>query len=178
MNENQPLESGNDWAARAKSLLESKKAVPLHLVGVGNPIRKDDSVGIFICSKLKKKFGTRPNKLVRIYPPFAPELLFSKISLKNGSLIIFDAIEQNSVPGSIIFANIADTRFGYFATHNIPLKLIPNLSERLVNIFVLGIQPEDINVGEGLSEVVRESANEVIANFESFIEEIYLNGIN
>lgn len=178
MNENQPMESGKDWAARAKTLLESKEAVPLHLVGVGNPIKKDDSVGIFIASKLKKRFGTRPNRLVRIYPPLTPELLFSKIHLKTGSLIIFDAVEQNSAPGSIIFTNIADTRFGYFATHNVPLKLIPNLSERMANIFVLGIQPEEINVGEGLSEVVRESANEVITNFESFIEEIYLNGIN
>jgi hydrogenase maturation protease len=171
---NQTLEPVKDWEARTKEFLESKRAAPLHLVGVGNPIKKDDSVGLFIVAKLRRKLGARPNKLIRIHPPLTTELLFSKISLRTGSLIIFDAVEQNSAPGSIVFANIVDTRFGYFATHNVPL----NLSERMANIFVLGIQPDDIEVGEGLSEVALCSANEVIAKLETFIEETFLNGIN
>jgi hydrogenase 3 maturation protease len=177
-NENYSLESEKDWAACTRAFLESREAVPLQLAGVGNPIRKDDSVGMFIVSKLRKKLGARPNNQVRIYPPLTPELLFSKISLKTSSLIIFDAVEQNSAPGSIIFANIADTKFGYFATHNVPLKLIPNLSKRMANIFVLGIQPEDTDIGEGLTEVVLNSANEVVAKLETFIGEIFLNGIS
>src|SRR5579862_7948900 len=179
MNQSQALDArAADWSDQITSLLGSEGAAPLQLVGVGNPIKKDDSVGIFIVSKLKKKFGARPSKSVRIHPPLAPELLFSKINLKTGSLIIFDAIEQNSSPGSIIFANIADTKFGYFATHNIPMKLIPAVSERVANIFVLGIQPQDIDIGEGLSETVLRSADEVVAKLGTRIEERFLNGIN
>ena len=168
------LES-RDWAARAKTFMESKDALPLRIVGVGNPIRKDDCVGIFIASHLRKKFGARPNTQVRIYPTVATELLFSKMTLEKGSLLVFDAVEQNSPPGSIVFANIADTKFGYFATHNVPLKLIPNLSGKMGKIFVLGIQPEDIDIGEGLSEVVLHSANEVITELETIFQEGILN---
>jgi hydrogenase maturation protease len=164
------LESRN-WTACAKTFLESKETLPLRIVGVGNPIRRDDGVGIFIASHLRKKFGARPNRQVRIDSTLAPEFLFSKMTLEKGSLLVLDAIEQNSPPGSIVFAKIEDTKFGYFATHNVPLTLIPNLAGKIGKIFVLGIQPENIDIGEGLSEVVLHSANEVIAEFETIFQE-------
>jgi len=169
------MESVEDWTSRLEVLYGSREAMPFHLVGVGNPIKKDDSVGLVIISRLRKIFGSKPSKLVRIYSPLAPELLFSKISFKSGSLIIFDAVEHNRAPGSIIFANIADTRFGFFATHNVPLKLIPSLSGRMPNIFLVGIQPKDVDFGEGLSAVVLNSANKVVAEFETIIKGRLLN---
>jgi hydrogenase maturation protease len=94
--------------------------------------------------------------------------LLSKVEAE--SVIIFDAIEHDSEPGSIIFARLGDTRFGFFATHNIPFKLIPCLSANLENVFVLGIQPRNIDIGEGLSETVLDSANEVVEKLQMIIE--------
>jgi hydrogenase 3 maturation protease len=161
------MEPTVEWQSPLEELLE--KHGPVHLVGAGNPIRKDDAVGLFIASELRKRLGSRPNKLFRIYgSSIPPERLLAKI--ESGAIIMFDAVEHNSKPGSIIFARLEDTRFGFFATHNIPFKLIPGLSKNLGNAFVLGIQPGNIEIGEGLSEEVLNSANEVVEKLQRIIE--------
>lgn len=166
----------DEWMARLKTLLNQNR--PIHLIGVGNPIRGDDALGLFIASKLRKRLGARPSKLVKIHESsIAPEFQIAKIS-KLDSLIIFDAVEHNSEPGSIIFANLGDTRFGYFATHNIPMKLIPNISENMANIFVLGIQPGNVHIGEGLTKIVLASANQIVERLAGLVEETRQNGLD
>jgi hydrogenase 3 maturation protease len=163
------MERTAEWVSQFKSLLS--RDIYTDLVGVGNPIRRDDSVGIFIVSKLKRKLGSRPNKFVRIRDPsVSSERLLSKLDGK--SVIIFDAIEHNSEPGSIFIVRLEESRFGFFATHNIPLKLVPGLSTNLQNAFVLGIQPEDVGVGEGLSKTVLHSANGIVDKLTQIIGEM------
>jgi hydrogenase 3 maturation protease len=164
------------WIDELRSILESEGGRNTHVtfIGVGNPIRGDDSVGLFTVSKLRRELGANPTQSVRIEPISSIETTFAKLERRKKketreTIIIFDAVESNSTPGSIVFAKIDDTKYGFFATHNIPLKLIPTISSNSANVYVLGIQPEDTKVDESLSVTVLAAANTVISTIERLI---------
>jgi hydrogenase maturation protease len=78
------------------------------------------------------------------------------------SVVIFDAVECNLGPGRVFCARLSDSKFGFFATHNIPLKLMPGVEDILADAWVVGIQPKDTGFGEDLTEPVRRSAEQVV----------------
>ncbi len=90
-----------------------------------------------------------------------PERQLSRIPA-SGRVVLIDAVEAQAEPGSIVCANLGDTKFGYFATHNIPLKLIPGLLEMGDDLLLVGIQPAHIEVGEELSPAVRSSVETLV----------------
>lgn len=144
-------------------------------IGLGHPIKSDDSVGLYMVSKLRKLIGSNPTRHVRILAVHSPEAAFSMIGKETRSgiksIIIFDAIESNSPPGTIVFANITETKYGFFATHNIPLRLVPAISSNAEHVYVLGIQTENSEIGESISKSVRESADRVVDKIGKLIEE-------
>lgn len=143
----------------------------LHLLGVGNVIRHDDGVGVFIVDELRKKFASASWSNITIHPPTdAPEIALSRLKLKGIEVLIFDSIEHKSEPGAIAFKKLSSSRFGYFSTHDVPLKVYTELSEMMKGVFVLGIEPENLEIGEGLSESVQKSAHEIIRLVSTFIE--------
>ncbi len=157
-----PLEARDGWRVRLRHAFESSSG-PVDCVGVGNPIRTDDGVGLKIVSELKSALGRRPSEGVTIHGvSLMPERLLSKLSSKNGTLLIFDAVEATKAPGEVVCGMLADTKYGYFATHNVPLRLVPGLAERSDSVYIVGIQPESLEVGEGLTPAVRESAKLVV----------------
>lgn len=143
----------------------------LHLLGLGNPIRHDDGVGVFIIEQLTKKFASSPLDNITIHPPTGtPELALSQLKLRGTEVLIFDCLEHKAEPGSIAFKKLGSSRFGYFATHNVPLKVYTELSDTMKGVFVLGIEPQSLEIGEGLSGPVQGSAGEIIELVISFIE--------
>jgi len=159
--------SASSWEAELRKLLEDRRT-PLHLVGVGNPLRGDDAVGLEIVSQLATKIGNNPVKDVIVHAPSAaPESLLSKIDCVNERILIFDAVELGGEPGQVTLANLGNSKFGYFATHNVPLRVIPGLAANPSNVYVSGIEPEKLEVGEGLSGRVRTSADVVASVVES-----------
>ena len=164
--------SKKDWEESLDSLFLSyfRQSRLLHLLGVGNSIRRDDGVGLFIAAQLIKKYGTRPNKKTRIHPASnSLESLLSRLSETGDRVLLFDSVENKSEPGSIILAGLDDTRFGFFATHNIPLRLIPNITENMSNLHVLGVEPETVEIGEGLSDSVRKSALQIVSKIGALV---------
>ena len=147
------------------SLISSAGDGVVHLVGVGNPIRQDDGVGLEIVSKLRRSLGPVPRAGLRIHAPtLNPERVISKVASRGERLVLFDAVEAGKKPGSIVCACLGETKFGFFATHNIPLRLIPEVKDNLESIYVVGIQPESVDVGEGLSEPVRRASEDLVAS--------------
>jgi hydrogenase maturation protease len=140
---------------------------PVTFLGAGNPIKSDDSVGLYMISNLRKHCGSHPREFVRIKPRSNPDTVLSKI--EKGTIVIFDAVESGLSPGSIVFANISKTKYGFFATHNVPLRLVPGLASRMSTVFVLGVQPLRREIGEGLSQVVKDSADRVVDTISKMI---------
>lgn len=154
--------SENDWIESLRRLFSSNCQNTLHLIGVGNPLRKDDGLGIEVVKKLKKH--CRNSKHFKIHSlSFRTESLISKIEYARDKVLIFDAVEFGSFPGAIIVSSMNDSRFGFFATHNIPISALPGISSQLGNLLLLGIQPLDLDVGEGLSDQVSNSVEKVVS---------------
>lgn len=138
---------------------------------MGNPIRHDDGVGVLIVEQLAKKFASSSLNNITIHPPTStPELALSRLKLEGSEVLIFDSLEHKAEPGSIAFKKLGSSRFGYFATHNVPLKVYTRLSETMKGVFVLGVEPQSLEIGEGLSEPVQRSAAEITKLVSYFIE--------
>jgi hydrogenase maturation protease len=161
------LEEGAGWRSQLGSALDS---VTVDLVGVGNQLRGDDGLGIEIVSRLRKRLGTRRGVRAHL-PSRLPERVLSKLAEERGRIVIFDAVEASKPPGTIICSLLAETKYGYFATHNVPLRLVPGLGEKLSDVYILGIQPESLEVGDGLSETASRSVDEVVEFVSAWEEE-------
>lgn len=160
-----------EWMEAIESLLAIRDERPLQLAGVGNPIRRDDSVGLYIASKLRKVRSPQPVSGFKILSPTAtPESMFAKLNLKYGNALIFDAVECNQMPGSIIVVDLNDTQYGFFATHNIPLRIIPTLKSPESTVSLLGIEPESTEIGEDLTSTVKSSADIVVEAIRERLE--------
>jgi len=152
-----------DWRERLRGTIADRKS-PVNLVGVGNELRRDDGVGLEVVSSLRSKLGGSPVPGVRIHggAPM-PERLLARLASHAGRIVVFDAVEASGLPGDVVFCPMSDTKYGFFGTHNIPLRLIPGLTERLGDVFLVGVQPANLEVGLGLSPKVRESVAELVA---------------
>jgi len=145
------------WREDVRRYLSSS-SLPIHFVGAGNPLRRDDGIGIFIASALKSRItGVSRSKAIVHDRSRSHETLLSRLPTDEG-LVVFDAVEAGLGPGSIICATIGDTRYSFFATHNVPLAIIPGVAERKDRVCVMGIEPESLGIGEGLSPRVKASA--------------------
>jgi hydrogenase maturation protease len=160
---------GTDWLALLGDLMAGSGTV--HFVGVGSEVRQDDAVGIQVVSSLLKRMGQSPRRGVRIHPPSrSPERLLSDLASRGERVVVFDAVEARREPGSIVFARLSETKFGFFATHNLPLRLLPGVSEHQDAVFVVGVQPEAMDVGEGLSKTVMASSERLVAAVTRLVE--------
>ena len=152
--------------------LQASGGRAVHIVGVGNSIRQDDAAGLEVVSMLKRS-GPGKMQNVKIHPnSLNPERVMSRVASRGEKLLLFDAVEANEAPGSVLFAGLEDTKYGFFATHNVPLRLVPGLSEHLGDAKVIGIQPEILGVGEGLSETVRSSCARVASTTAAILREM------
>lgn len=151
----------DSWREGLRDALSPERG-PADLVGVGNPIRGDDGAGLEVVSRLRARPGAA--RRLRIHPPASmPERLLSKLASGGHKVVVFDAVESGLPPGGIVCRKLGSTRYGFFATHNVPLKLVPGLESRLDDFHILGIQPGSLEVGEGLSTPVKEAVEEVVS---------------
>jgi hydrogenase maturation protease len=160
------LPKDEGWRSDIK-LFIGCSGVRLHMVGIGNPMRRDDGVGPEVASSVRRLLRGRRPSWVSLHPPSVrPESLLPRIP-PGQRVMIFDAVEADREPGAVVCARLGDTRYGFFATHNVPLKLVPGLAGREDEVFLVGIQPASVEFGEGLTPSVRGSAealSEEVAN--------------
>lgn len=144
----------------------------VHMLGVGNPIRGDDAAGLEVANALRRALRASPTAKVKVHDvSLTPEREVSKIPLSE-RLVLFDAVEAGLRPGSIVCGRLNETKYGYFATHNVPFRLIPGLEARGNDVLMLGIQPESVEVIEGLSKAVRESTERLVRGITETVEEM------
>ena len=165
------MTGSHDWERRLRDIVSDGRS-PVHLVGVGNELRNDDAAGLEVASAIRSSLGASPGPGVKAYAGSnAPERLLSMLATKKGRIVIFDAVEASLEAGTVVFRPMADTKYGFFGTHNIPLKLIPGLAERLGDVFLVGIQPSSLEFGQGLSDRVRESVGRIVGVVREGVEE-------
>ncbi len=147
---------------------ENKRIV---IMGVGNRMRGDDAIGCLISDDLKNENG-----LTVIDCGSAPENYIDKvIFLKPDQVIIIDACNFKSEPGRFkLFSEkqIDKISQNLISTHNLPLNLTVTMIKKQLpcEIQLLGIQPQQINFGKGLSPKLEKAKQKIVKYLKNLIK--------
>ncbi len=129
------------------------------ILGIGNPLRRDDGVGIWVAEQMRGRgwdvvsAGPSVENALGIVRRLAPDLL-----------VVVDAAEMGLPPGTVRRLPTAELARMLGSTHALPLSfLLSTVRDRVGEIVLIGIQPADRSLGEDLSPAVRACAAEVVS---------------
>ena len=138
-----------------KSLL-SQTDKRILFVGIGNVLKQDDGVGVYISRKIKET-----KQILSLTVEVSIENYIGKInSLNPDILVLIDCMEMNSSAGTFKLFSLSQIDDLTFNTHNISLKRLSEFFR--MPVFILGIQPEKIDFGENISFLVKNVADRII----------------
>lgn len=131
-------------------------------VGIGNLLKKDDGVGVYISSGIKNK-----SNIETLTVEVSLENYIGKINrIAPDILVLIDCVEMGSAPGTYKLMSVSKIDDLTFNTHNISLKRISEFFT--MPVYLLGIQPEKIEFGENMSYLVKEEAEKIINIINSY----------
>lgn len=143
-----------------KWLSASRKVV---IAGIGNPLRKDDFVGVEIVRKLQQEVS---RNVYLIECETVPESFLDQIAdFKPTHILIIDAALLNLKPGFLKLIETAQlVGRTAISTHALPLQIFCEYLQRMTRakIALLVIQPADTDFGEGLTPPVEETAQYLV----------------
>jgi len=139
------------------------------LLGVGNRIRGDDAAGPELIEILKKGLPDVGKGIFLFDGEEVPEnYLIPIANLKPNLVIIVDAVDFGSRPGTVKLFSIRQIPQGSFSTHRLSLRFLGSYLEKetQAKIFVLGIQPKSIKLEEKLSLEVKKALSDLADFFQ------------
>ena len=140
--------------AKLSELLSEDKIILF--VGVGNRLKSDDAIGIYICEKI---ISTDSKKVLIVESGI--EKFVGKINLiAPDILILVDCTDFNNEPGFWNLVPIEKILDHTMHTHTISIKRISEFFE--MPAYILGVQPKNVKFGEEFSDEVLNSANNLI----------------
>ena len=150
------------------------------VIGVGNPFRKDDGIGIVLLEKLIEKKDDLPSDIEFIDGGTGGMNLLHMLALFDRVLII-DAVKFNDKPGtSKLFKSedVCSKKSSInISTHESDVLKIINLSKELGEIpdelFIFGVQPKDTSSGNSLSSDLQQSIESLTLNLQNEITNIF-----
>lgn len=145
-----------------KDFINRNKNKNILFVGVGNLLKRDDGVGVHITRNLKQS-----DNISKITVEVSIENYIGKINAINPDiLIIVDAMNFDKNPGYWNLTPVENIHGYTTNTHNITLDKVAELFNS--KVYILGIQPENIQFGEGLSQSVKPSTKEITSQINTF----------
>ena len=143
-------------------------------LGVGSPLRADDSVGLYITESLENRLKPGKDKEMRFYlGESAPENFSGELrNFSPSHLVIFDAAEIGETPG--YFRPIQPAEIGgvSFSTHMLPLKILVEYLVATIGckVMVVGVQPKNLEFAEPLSVEVKQAADKFVEEFVGMLK--------
>ena len=138
-----------------KEILKGKVVI----VGIGNIIRGDDGFGPKLIEKIKNNVQG-----VCLDAGVAPENYLGKIIKESpDTVLIIDAVHLGKNPGEHEILKGEDIAKSGFTTHDIsPVMFIEYLTkETEANIYMLGVQPQGIELGSEMSGRLKIALDEL-----------------
>jgi len=157
------------------NLLEEhlKNCKKLAVLGVGNTLRGDDGLGVFIVRSIVRHYMERypeedlnidrevnkiSHKVVLINCGTVPENFTDILKReKPDKIVIIDSAVMGEKPGTVKLIDIEEICNVGFSTHTLPLNVIVKYLMSYIDseIFIVGMEPENLDFGvEGLSEEI------------------------
>ena len=149
----------------------SERKVRLALIGVGNPLRHDDQVGLEIVHQFNNQM--QDARVLVIESESVPENYLDTIVAFNPShILILDAALLTLPAGTARFMESIPAIPSSISTHTLPLHLFTSYLQRILDVQIgfLLIQPEDISFGEGLSPEIQATVSRVVATLCEILE--------
>ena len=140
----------------------------LVIMGVGNPMRRDDALGLELVRALR---GRVPEQVVLLECGPVPEnFLGQVIRAEPTHVLMVDAALIRGRPGQAKLIGPEEARGMAISTHKLPPRLLADLIRRSTGaeVAILAVRPSDVGFGEGLSPEVREA----IARLAELISEV------
>ncbi|MCD6257832.1 hydrogenase 3 maturation endopeptidase HyCI [Candidatus Aerophobetes bacterium] len=136
-------------------------------LGIGNPVRGDDGVGSRFIEELKNRRQMISLSVHLFNGEKVPEnYLEPIINVRPSTVFIVDAADFGAPAGTVELFEKVEPCVS-FSTHSLPLNFIVDyLKERTkARVFILGIQPKQINWGDGLSFEVEREMKKLVDQF-------------
>ena len=130
------------------------------VVGIGNLLRGDDGLGPALVAELKKE----KTKLVCFDVGVSPENYIGKIAKERpDTVLIIDAVHLGRKVGNYEVMKPSEILEIGFTTHDIsPKMFLEHLSnETDAEICMVGIQPQNISIGDEISQEVTETITKI-----------------
>jgi hydrogenase 3 maturation protease len=144
-------------------------------LGVGSPLRADDSVGLYVVNELMLRLKADTGKELRFYlGESAPENFTGEIrDFGTTHLVIFDAAELGEEPGAFKIIEREEIGGVSFSTHMLPLKMLTDYMVMTAGceVLIVGVQPESLEFGRLMSESVKIAADEFVEKMIKVWEE-------
>ena len=149
------------------------------VIGIGNPLRSDDGIGIVLIEKLIENKKVFPKYIDFLDGGTGGFNLLHDLS-KYEKVVIIDAVNIDKKPGESMFFNIKDVKSKNtninITTHEQDFLKILDLSEKLdekpIEIYFYAIQPTDLSYNHRLSKVLEEKISFYIFDIKEKIENI------
>ncbi len=136
------------------------------LCGVGNDIRGDDGVGLYLIKQLGAS-ALLPTASTLSCGEMPENHIPEIVGLDPSHVVIMDAVDVGAPPGSTVLVESNEIHRRAISTHRLPMSLLSRLiavaSNHEVDVFILGIQAVDYAFGKGLSLEVREAADRLVS---------------
>jgi hydrogenase 3 maturation protease len=156
------------WETELKQWLQ--KCSKLVVLGIGNPLRGDDALGLEVLKLLR---GRLPRNVRLIDSGTMPENFTGKVKrFKPSHVLLIDATSFNAQPGIVRLVPPEDIDGVAVSTHALPLSMFTEVVQKSVKakVLLLGVQPKTVEFVEGLTpevEKVVEKVAERLANLLS-----------
>ena len=151
------------------SMLRLSNMKNIGVIGLGNPLRRDDGIGIVLLEKLIDRKQELPKNIQYIDGGTGGMNILHTL-VRFDIVLIIDAVYFNAKPGQGKLFTLDEIKTNRAlissSTHGTDILEVISLSKHLdeapERIVVFGIQPKDTSMGEGLSSEVRKCINELL----------------
>lgn len=152
------------------------RAKKLAILGIGNELRTDDGLGPYVVDKLNiehsslliENVGSVPEAFTRSLAEFGAE-----------RIILIDAADMQKPPGHVELVTKDRISGIALSTHSMPLSLLMMYLEQETGgrTILLGVQPKNIQFGEGMTPEIQNIAENIVRTLEILLTE-HLRGTN
>lgn len=147
------------------------------VIGIGSRIMTDDAIGIYLVEDLMR-LGTDPD-ITYINGETDVDYCIEEI-LKFKTVIVIDAFLSGKQPGEITAVPLnklnEDIEESFYSMHGMHLLNLVRIAKHSLNGILIGIEPNEINYGFSLSDLLQSFYPRIFEGVQKEITE-YINNM-